>query len=115
MQITIRSVGGYHMSVDVRTEASLDELRSTIAAEMAIGPDVHLSLVLGERALPHTSGLALADFGIEGGATLTVIKCLAPKVLTVSYTKPRTRRMASMVSTHSNISRAALATSYGWI
>ena len=89
MRITIRSVGGFHFSLDVPADASYDELRVMIATGIAPGPDVYLSLVLGERALPHTSGLALADLGLEDGAALTVIKRLAPRLLTADISPQR--------------------------
>ena len=76
-----------HCFMHVLAGASLDELRASIAIEMTMGPDVALSLVLAGRALPQTSGLALANFGIEDGAVLTATKRPAPRLLTALLDK----------------------------
>ena len=64
MHIAIASMAGAISEIHVEVECTFDELRQTIAAEMAVGPDVDLGLILHGLMLPQASSLPLAALGI---------------------------------------------------
>ena len=85
MLIKVRNMAGQQVStVDIEPGATLGELRVRVAADLAAGPWVKFSLMLGDRVLADAASLALEDLGIGEGASILVLKEQIRKVLTAS-------------------------------
>ena len=85
MLINVCNMAGQQVStVAMEPGATLGELRVRVAADLAVGPWVKFSLLLGDRVLPDATDLALVDLGIGEETSIHVLKEPVPKVLTTS-------------------------------
>ena len=85
IQIRLLNIAGeQNAAMMVAATATLGELRAQIAASMHLGPQVKLSLALGERILSEAmEGSSLSKLGIQEGTALTLIKEPVRQIVTV--------------------------------
>ena len=86
IRISLRGLSGDVIKMmHVQPEMTIAELRQSIRELLALGPQVRLSLILGNSELQeHADGLSLAACGIEDGTILHMLKKPILTVLTAS-------------------------------
>ena len=109
MRLSILGVHGVQLaSLELSADAMIRDLREVVENHLELGPDVHLSFVLHSEVFPEsTSGNSVKNpcsgtdqvlpvdkmhnfdrltcFGIKDGDVLTLIKRVAPRILTASW------------------------------
>jgi len=71
--LIIQKLAGEAKELKVLSSSTFEELKALVRQSEALSEDLALSLLLEEKLLEESSGKALADYGIDDGATLTVV------------------------------------------